>query len=360
MDTPKSQTKEKPSYLAKKRDRFLAMWKHPIYRKILWFNGLLVSLVLLGTFGYMLLEGWSFFDSLYMTIITLATIGYGETHPLGDSGRLYTMLLILFGSGVMVYSITGFITSLLEGDIRKALKKMTIERAISELNQHIIICGNSQTGKYAIDELKKTKQKFVVIDNDPARLEKIDSPQILCLQGDATDESVLISAGVERATGLITTLHHDADNLFVVLTARGLNPNIRIIAKAVEESSLKKLKQVGADSVVMPNIIGGLRMVSEMVRPSVVTFLDMMLGMSNQTIRVEELQIPSGSPVIGKTLADLHILHEPDVSLVAILPASGGAHQFNPPAQTQLIALDTLILIGDASRIANLNKRLGL
>ncbi|WP_018151220.1 potassium channel family protein [Leeia oryzae] len=344
-----------------KRIEFLIrLWQHPIYRKILWFNGLLFALVLGGAAGYMLLEHWSFFDSLYMTIITLATIGYGETHPLDTVGKIFTMILILFGSGIMVYSVTGFITSLLEGDLRKALRKMTMERAISDLSDHIIVCGNSQTGQYAIAELLKARQKFVVIDMDPLRLEKLESPNVYCIQGDATHEDTLRQAGIERAAGLISTLHHDADNLFVVLTARDLNPKLRIIAKAVEESSLKKLRQVGADSVVMPNFIGGLRMVSEMVRPSVVTFLDMMLGVAERSVRVEELQIPSGSPVIGKTLGDLHILHEPDVSLVAVLPANGSGHRFNPPAQTALAALDTLILIGDAERIASLNKRLGI
>lgn len=334
--------------------------QHPLYRKVFWFHGLLLGLLLTGMMGYHLLEGWSWFDSLYMTVITLATIGYGETHPLSDAGRWFTILLIVFGSGLMLYTVSGFITSLLDGDIRKALKHMTLQRTLAGMSGHIILCGYSQTGQYAVDELRRARRPFVVIDMDPAKLEALQQQQVPCLLGDATGEALLQEAGIERAHGLIATLHHDADNLFVVLTARGLNPALRIIAKAVEESSLKKLKQVGADSVVMPNFIGGLRMVSEMVRPNVVTFLDMVLGSDNQAVRVEELLIPQGSPVAGQSLQALGLVHEVGVSLVALRTGQQAQHIFNPPPSTVLDALDTLILIGDAERIAALNQRLGL
>lgn len=183
-----------------------------------------------------------------------------------------------------------------------------MKKIIDGLSGHYLICGNSETGRYIIEELRKTHRSFVVIDNDPAKITVLAQKDVPYVEGDATSEDVLRAAGIERASGLITTLHTDADNLFVALTAKGINHNLRVIAKAVNEESRAKFLRAGADSVVMPNAIGGLRMVSEMVRPSVVTFLDTMLRDKDQSIRVEEVHLQQNSYAVGSLLGETGIL----------------------------------------------------
>lgn len=328
-----------------------------VYRKIFFFTVLILLVVALGMFGYHLIEGWPLFDGLYMTVITLATIGYGETHPLSHAGRVFTMVLILFGSGVLLYAVSSLTAYIVEGELTHAIRRSKMQNAIAKLKGHYIICGHGSTGKYAVEELHKTGRKIVVIEKDLERVAHLNERNILTVEGDATADEILQAAGIKHAHGLIASLHSDAENLFLVLTAKSLNPKLRVIAKAVEEASQKKLRTVGADGVVLPNHIGGLRLVSEMVRPSVVTFLDVMLREKNQAIRVEEIRMPYESPFAGSAVEDLGIQRIEGVTLVA-LQKGEDQYMFNPHPATAVRAGDVLIFMGESTRIADIAQRI--
>lgn len=333
---------------------------HPVstllLRRVVLIVLLLGAVLAAGAVGYMAIEGWSLLDGLYMTVITVASVGYGETHPLSDEGRVFTMLLILSGSGVLIYAISNLTALIVEGELTDVLKRMKMNKTIDRLKGHYIVCGDSQTGRYVIDELLKTQKDFLVVEKDRDKILVLEQRNVLCLEGDATSDAVLRAAGVERAQGLVTALHSDAENLFVVLTAKGLNPALRVVSKALDEESRQKLVKVGADGVVMPDYIGGLRMVSEMIRPSVVSFLDLMLRSSDKTIRVEEVTVPGESPFAGKTLEQSGILAQPDVTVVALLTRDGD-YQFNPPHATLLEPGRVIIVMGNIEGINQIKQR---
>lgn len=328
----------------------------PLIRKIVDLLLLLLAVLVSGAIGYQLIEGWSFFDGLYMTVITVASVGFGETHPLSDAGRVFTIALILFGSGILIYSVSMITALIVEGELTDVLKRMKMNKAIDRLREHFIVCGDSQTGRYTIEELLKTKKPFVVIETDKSKIATLSARGVLCIDGDATADAVLQAAGIARASGLFSNLHTDAENLFVVLTAKGLNPGLRVVSKALDEDSRQKLIKVGADRVVLPNAIGGMRMVSEMMRPSVVTFLDLMLRSKDKTIRVEEIGLAAGSPYVGKTLGETGILTMPDVTVVALVVRAGEAYQFNPPHDTPLFEDMVIIVIGVVEAIEQIRR----
>lgn len=317
----------------------------------------LLTVTLVGAIGYVTIEGWSFFDGLYMTVITIASVGYGETHELSHTGRAFTILLIMCGTGVLLFGVSSMTAFIVEGTLTDIVKRMRMKKTIDRLKSHYLVCGDSDTGKYIIEELRKIHRDFVVIEKDPVKIAELARKEVLYIEGDATSEEILREAGVEHATGLITTLHTDADNLFVALTARGLNPELRIISKAVNEESRGKFLRAGVDNVVMPNAIGGLRMVSEMVRPSVVTFLDTMLRAKDQTIRVEEIHLHANSYAVGEMLGETGILNIEGASVVALVRANQ-PYRFNPAPATRLESGDTLILMGLSSVIAEIDEKL--
>jgi voltage-gated potassium channel len=316
---------------------------------------LLAVVILAGVCGYFLIEGWSLFDALYMTIITIATVGYGEVHPLTTNGRIFTMVLIFLGSGILMYCFSIFTAFIVEGDLTDALRRRKMNKDIARLKNHYIVCGASSTGNYIIEELSKTGREFVVVEKSPERLTLISEANILSILGDASHEAVLESANIRNAAGLFASLHLDADNLLVVVTARGLNPKLKIIAKAIDEESERKLRQVGADRVVMTNFIGGLRMTSEMIRPTVVSFLDTMLRDKTAVIRVDEIHINSRSPLVGKNLEDTGIMDVEGVSVVA-LANDRGAYIFNPPKERMLAEDDVIIVMGIVEKISTLRE----
>lgn len=230
-----------------------------------------------------------------------------------------------------------------------------MQNKINGLNNHYIVCGADQTGRYVIEELVKTKRAFVVIEKDTLKIKQLESQDILFVDGDATHNAILQTAGIEKATGLIAALHTDADNLLVVLTAKQLKPSIRIISKAIEEESEQKIRMAGADGVVMPNFIGGMRMVSEMLRPSVVTFLDVMLRARDRTVRVEDIVIAEHSPFIGKTLQETGMLDREGMTVVALKDALQDRYIFNPLKTSVLGSNHTLVVMGDVEIIHNFN-----
>lgn len=329
-----------------------------LYRRFASSLLLLALLIVLGAFGYTWVEGWPFSDGLYMTIITVGTIGYGETNPLTPVGRQYTMLLILFSTGVMVYATSSLTAIIVEGELQEIFKRRKMKKAISRLSGHYVICGDSTTCTHIIEELQRTGHAFVVVDVDPIKVAALAERGVLAHEGDATQDATLLDAGIERATGLLTCLQNDSDNLFVVLTARRLNPALRIVTKALAPASRDKLKQVGADSVVMPKAIGGLRMASELLRPHVVSFLDEMMRAKETTIRVDEIVIDEKADAIGRLIADTPLPDTVGASLVAIIRA--GSYRFNPHPDTVLTAGDVLLMLGETEVIQSLRRELGV
>lgn len=317
--------------------------------------GVLLLILLLGMCGYHFIEHWSWFDSLYMTVITLATVGYGETHSLSLPGRVFTIFLIMGGMGIILYSVTEVTAFIVEGEMTGFLRRRRMQKTVGKLSRHYIVCGSGKTGMHVVEELIRTKRPCVVIDHHHERAEKLIEENFLVIQGDATEDSILKQAGVERAAGLVTTLPNDKDNLFVVITARGLNANLRIVSKILELGSRDKFLRNGADSAVSSNFIGGLRMASELIRPDAVNFLDTMLR-DNSDLRVEDITIGSQSHYHGVTLAKCDALNTYGLLLVSL--KHEGSYLFNPTPQTKLHAGDTLIVIGTPDQLQTAQKAL--
>lgn len=316
----------------------------------------LVGLLASGTLGYMLIERWSALDALYMTVITLATVGYGETHPLSTVGRIYTIALILVGLGVVGYGLSTVTAFLVEGQLTGILERRKMERKIKNLRSHVILIGAGETGKHIAEEFLKTATPFVVIERDPTRVAALERlGEVLYIIGDATESAVLQQARIESARGLISSAPLDKDNLFVILTARELNPALRIVSRVTAEESRHKLLKAGADAVVSSNLIGGLRMASEMLRPHVVSFLDVMLRETEgTTMRVEEVQVSPTSPWIGRTLEQIQIWEKVGVVVFGLREAATGRYIFNPPPTFTLRAGDILIGCADRNQLASL------
>jgi voltage-gated potassium channel len=317
----------------------------------------LLAVVLIGTVGYRVLGGkeWSVLDSLYMTVITIASVGYGETHPLNDPGRIFTMFLIFAGCGVLIYAISTITAFVIEGELNVILRKRKIMKKIEQLTNHFIVCGVDFTGRFAVEELQKCGYDYVVVEKDAERADNLEKSGMLVICGDATRDNVLISAGIHNASGLITTLHSDAENLLVTFTAKRLNEKLRVISRTVEEENDMKLRQAGADGVVSPNRIGGLRMASELMRPAVVSFLDIMLRDTDKNIRVSEITISGGSPKIGQTIAESGLSSVEGAGLMAVKVAEKWIYN---PAQTTVLQPDmVLIMVGDVRVIDELRKQ---
>jgi len=242
---------------------------------------LLFSILLIGTLGFMLIEKWPFLNSLYTTVVTLATVGYGDFTPKSPAGKTFTIFLILSGMSLLLYSVTTITSFFVEGELSQVLRERKMLKKISLLTGHYIVCGVGKTGSYIVSELLKTKRDFVVIDKNKDVLQKYEN--CLCIAGDANDEEILKNAKIETADGLFAVLPTDEEILFLIITARGLNPNLKIVARGIKDSSAGKLRSAGANSIIQPNRIGGMRMVSEMVRPAVVSFLDKMLRKARMT-----------------------------------------------------------------------------
>ncbi|MBI5074085.1 MAG: NAD-binding protein [Nitrospirae bacterium] len=307
----------------------------------------------------MLIEHWPLLDSLYMTVITIASVGFMEVHPLSEQGRIFTIFLILGGTGVLVYGVSSIIAFIVEGELTDTLRRRKMQRKIADMKGHVIVCGVGQTGKHVLEEMVRTRNDVVAIDRDPVTVKLLDEQGICYVQGDATHNTVLQTAGIERARGIVSALQSDAENLLVVFTAKRLNPALRVISKAVEEESEQKIRMAGADSVVMPNFIGGLRMASELIRPSVVSFLDLMLRSQEKTIRVDELAIDDRSPYRNKTLQTAGISSRKDVTVVALSRQSENSYEFNPPDNAILKSGDVVILMGDINAINSIKDAVG-
>lgn len=318
---------------------------------------LLAAAIVVGTYGYHLIEGWPMFDGLYMTVITLGTVGYGETHELTFKGRLFTIFLILGGVSVVTYAFTTVTSIIVEGQLSEVLKRRRMEKEIAKLTGHYIVCGAGHAGMVIIEELRKTARPFVVVDTEKGVLQRLVDMDCLVVAGDATDDASLTAAGVERAAGVFAVLSTDQNNAFVALSAKGLNPHVRVVSAQKELGVREKLVRSGADNVVNPEFIGGLRMASEMIRPAATGFLDSMIRDTGSVIRFDEVRIPDGSRLIGRTVSEVKGVKGKDPLLVAILDQKTGKYDINPDPTRIIREADRLVMIGDVAGLADLRKQ---
>jgi len=316
----------------------------------------------IGTIGYYLLGSgrWSLGDCAYMTAISITTVGYGEVLS-GLHGvpyaRLFTAVFLITGAGIGLYSVSVLTTFLVEGEFFNLRRRRKMQQRIAKLSNHLIVCGAGRTGAHIVSELSTARWGFVVIDTDEEvsqRCNELCGKEVYYIIGDATHDQVLIEAGIHRAHGVVAGLPDDKDNLYVVVTARGLNPSLRIVTKAVDPQAVAKLKVAGADSVVSVNRIGGMRMASEMIRPTVVNFLDQMLRDRDKNLRFEEATIPKGSPLINRQLAQSDIRRERSLLVIAAVGPEEGAYIYSPGHDLVLREGMTLILLGETESVERL------
>lgn len=320
--------------------------------------GALVAILLAGTMGYHLLEGWDFLDSLYMAVITITTVGFGEVHPLSHTGRIFTMFYLLAGVSLVTYTIGTLTRMVIEGEVQQLFGRRRTMTKIKKLRDHYIICGFGRIGQMVADEFERRPMPFVVVENNIEKARKLP-PEYPIIVGDATEEETLINAGIERAKGLVTVLHSDAANLFVTLSAREINPKLFIIARYEEERTKNKLLRAGADKVVSPYIIGGTRMAMAVLRPAVIDFIELATQSESLGLQMEEILVPPDSPLIGSNLKDADIRSNLDIIIVAIKKRSGHM-EFNPSATTVIGEGDRMIAIGETSQLQKLEYMMGV
>jgi len=311
---------------------------------------LLFGVLALGTVGYILIEGWSVFDALYMTVITIGTVGYGETNPLSTAGRVFTIGLIFVGIGSFTYALSSITAFLVESRVFDIWEKRRMERRIAALHDHVIVCGGGDTALHIARELDQTRTPFVVIESDPTQAERLRSVATdpLFIVGDASESASLNRARIETASGLIAALPDDKDNLYTVLEARELNPSARIVTRLVNEEARTRLTKAGANAIVPMRQIGALRMASEMLRPHVVSVLDVMLRQPG-AIRVQE--IPVAGKAAGQTLASLKLQERAGITIFAMREAGDLHHHFNPPPDRVLHDGDILIACAEPEQL---------
>jgi len=318
-------------------------------------------LCVLGAIGYILIEGVRPQDALYMTVITLTAVGYQEVFPLSPAGRTYTVGVLVAGiswMGAWFALITSFLVEL---DLRNVLRNRRMTQRIEDLSDHVVVCGVGRTGTEVVRELEQTGAPWVVIEQDVERLARLRRmlPDALVIEGDATKDAELEAAGIHRATGLVAALSHDTHNLFICLSARDLNPDLTIVARASEEETRDKLFRAGASHVVSPEISGGIRMASMLLRPTVMSFLEVATRSSDQALRIEELAVHEGQRIAGRTLEEARIPQETGLIVIAVRhPGAGGEFQFNPGSSTRVEAGDELIVLGTSDQVSSLRNYL--
>jgi voltage-gated potassium channel len=305
-----------------------------------------------GTAGFHFIEGWSWFDSFYMVVITLSTIGYQEVHELSHAGRIFNTGLIIAGVTVLFLMIGALTQALLEFELVKVFGRRRMEREVAGLKDHYIICGAGRVGASVALELARKPCAFVIIESDEKSVAGLDS-KWLALIGDAASEKTLRDAGIERARGLVAATTTDATNIYIVLTARSLNPKLKIIARASEERAEKHLKTAGADAVISPYAAAGHRIAQSFLRPNVLDFLDIATDRSGTLeMVIEEIRIGDNSPLASTTVGESGIHHQFGIMILAI--RSGGQTRFNPRAQDQIRAGDFLIAMGEPAQLSRL------
>jgi len=319
------------------------------------------TVVLLGASGYAVIGAghWPWYDCFYFTIATLARAdltGVIRQTAGFPFAKTWTTILVVLGSGTVIYFVSALTAGIVEGDIRGLLRRTRMQKKTNTLSNHVIVCGLGATGLQVVRELMATQTPFLVIDKDESRLERVSqelNAKLIFLVGDASEDHVLQAAAIERARGIVAALPEDKDNLFVTVSARALNSKLRIVAKAVDPSASAKLQRAGANAVVSPGAIGGMRLASEMIRPSVVQFLDLMLRDKDQNLRIEEVALSARSPLVGKPLADADLRKHADVLVVAVKTREGH-YQHNPRPELVLTPDMVLIVLAQVAELSRL------
>lgn len=322
----------------------------------------LIAVVAVSVIGYQMIGGphVTFLQSLYMAVITLAGVGYGEIIDTSQNPalRVFNMFVVLFGVTITVYVFSVVTAFLVEGEIRNIFWRRRMERRINELREHYIVCGLGDTGRYCVEELRKTETPFVAVESHPDNLKKFQeqtgNKDLLFVVGDAADAAVLDQTGIAHAQGLIAALPSDKDNLVVTVMARQQNPNLRIVARCTDLKFSERLIKAGANSTVSPNHIGGLRMASEALRPHVVSFLDLMLKEKSRTMRVEEIALPEGGAWVGLSMVDVDMRGKYHLLPLAVKTAGDGRDPkflFDPPNEYHLKAGNILVVMGEVAEV---------
>ena len=303
----------------------------------------------------MYIEGWDFLDSLYMTIITVSTVGYGEVREIGPGGRVFTVLLIVFGVSIITYTVSLVVETLVAGEIRSVLGRRKVSEKIKSLKDHYIICGYGRIGSIICKGLTRKAIPLMVIEKDEHVQEELEQDEILYLQGDATHEETLLEAGIEKAKGLVSVVSSDAENVYICLTARGLNPRLYILSRAEDEASERKLLRAGANKVILPYILGGRRMVQAIIRPTVSDFLESAVHDQSFELAIEEITVGEDSRLANRSLVNSGIRQEMDVIIIGIKEKDGEI-LFNPSSRTKIKSGDILIAMGRNKDLERLRK----
>ena len=314
--------------------------------------------VVIGIVGYIIIEGYTFVEAFYMTMITITTAGYLEVHPLSDSGRIFTSFYLVTNIGIFFYGATTIVGLVIEGEFKNFYKNFNVKKKISELKNHVIVCGYGRNGKQVCMELKDDNHPYMIIEKRVNIVEELKADEKnLFIEGDATEEEVLIDAGIRNAKAIITTLPEDPDNVYVVLTARELNPSITIISRASNESSVNKLKRAGANNVIMPEKIGGAHMAALVMKPDIMEFIAELTGQSSDiSLTFEELSLKDiSSEYVEGTIRDLDIRNKTGANIIG-LRMPDGEFVINPLPETRLNKNTKLIALGDSKQISDMRK----
>ena len=318
-------------------------------RRLWWAIFAFITVVVVGIVGYMVIEGWSFIDALYMTITTITTVGFSEVHPLSFSGRIFTIFLIIGGVGGALYSLTLLVGYILEGQFGISMGRRRMKTKIAKLKGHFILCGYGRVGQAIAHAFSQEKAPFIIIDNDERQVAKAEKDGYLCLLADATSDEVLKEAGIERARGLVAAVGNDTDNTYITLSARGLQPDLFIAARCSSSEAESKLRRAGADRVISPYAIGGRRMAMLALRPAVVDFIDTVTYFPGRELQLESIDVASGSPLVGLTMEQAQ--NQIGVTVLAIRKKND---EFitNPSGEKTIEDGDRLIVIGTKERLA--------
>jgi len=322
--------------------------------------GLLLSVLVIGTIGYSLL-GFTLSEAIYQTIITIATVGFEEVHQLDNQGMWFTSFLVVVSIGIFFYAVTSFTRYIVEGVFMNTYKDTKVKRKIEKISDHVVICGYGRNGKQAAIELQEHNVKVVIVEQNPEIIQSLrESPGMLYVEGDADDEDILKQTHLETARAMITTLPQDADNLFVVLSAKELNPNIRIISRASLDNSDVKLKRAGATNVIMPDKIGGQRMAKLVAQPDIVEFIDVLLLQSSDSVVLEEISCGNlATCFAGKSIVELDIRNTSGANIIG-LKREDKSYLINPLPETTLSSTDQLFALGTKAQIELLRNTISI
>jgi len=323
-------------------------------KKLVIVSSLLLFIVVLGTVGFSLIEGWGVMNSLYVTVTTISTVGYGDFAPVTAEGRLFAIFLITIGVGTMLYTVSMFAEVMVENRLKIILGRNSMESRIDRMKDHYIICGFGRMGSLICREMAKEKIPFVIVEKNPEVIQRIENERYVYYKGNATDDTSLIESGIKRAKGVVCVLSSDAENLYVILTAKELNPDVYILSRCEEEISEHRLLRAGANRVISPYTMGGMRMAMAILKPAMMDFIEITTGRQSLDLRMEELPVVDGSSIVGQSLESSGIRKQYKLIIVAIKKDSGKMI-FNPEAGYIIEKGDRLVALGEDDNVNRFN-----